>query len=101
MLQTPQEKAYLTVELAVTVDTALPFVKATYELEGDGPLALSCYETISSLNATARQNDYSNLVAVASILSSGKTNMKEHLIDHASLAFNQEYLIISNNCPPT
>ena len=71
------------VELAVTVDAALPFVKATYVLEGDGPLALSCYETISSLNAAARQANYNNLAAVASNLSSGDTVMEEHLIDHA------------------
>ena len=77
MLQNPQEKAYLMVELAVTVDVALPFVKATYVLEGDGPLALSCYETISSLNAAARQANYSNLFAVAS---TGDTDM---VIEHA------------------
>ena len=55
ILQNSQEKAYLMVELAVTIDAAMPFVKATYVLEGDGPLALSCYETISALNAAARQ----------------------------------------------
>ena len=82
MLHNPQERAYLMVELAVTVDAALPFVKATYVLEGDGPLALSCYETISSLNAAARQGNYANLAAVAANLSSGDTNMKKHLIDH-------------------
>lgn len=27
------------IELAVTIDTMLPFVKATYFLKGDGPLA--------------------------------------------------------------
>lgn len=36
------------VELAVSIDAAMPFIRATYELEGNGPLALSsCYETIS------------------------------------------------------
>ena len=30
-------------ELAVTTDAATPFVKATYNLERDGPLALTCY----------------------------------------------------------
>ena len=34
------------VELAATIDAATPFVKATYNLEGDGPFALSCYEAI-------------------------------------------------------
>ena len=83
MLRNPQEKAYLMVELAVTVDTALPFVKATYVLDGDGRLALSCYESISSLNAAARQGNYSILTSVASNLSSGDTDMEEHLTDHA------------------
>ena len=71
MLRNPQERAYLMVELAVTVDAALPFVRATYILEGDGPLALSCYETIASLNISARQANYSNLAAVAANLLQG------------------------------
>ena len=33
-------------ELAVNVDVGEVFVKATYELEGDGPLAIECYETV-------------------------------------------------------
>ena len=54
ILHDPQQKSYLMVELAVTVDAGMPFVQATYNLEGDGPLALTCYETISALNAAAR-----------------------------------------------
>ena len=84
MLLNQQEKAYLMVELAVTIDAALPFVRATYLLEGDGPLALSFYEAISSLNSAARQANYSNLSAVASTLSAGDTDMEEHLIAHAT-----------------
>ena len=48
-LDDPTKKAYLQLELAVTVDAGLSFVQATYKLEGDGPLALECYEVISSL----------------------------------------------------
>ena len=55
ILQNPQEKAHLMVELAVTIDAGMSFVKATYNLEGDGPLALTCYETISALSVAARQ----------------------------------------------
>ncbi len=61
ILQNPQEKAQLMVELAVTIDASMPFVKATYNLEGDGPSALTCYKTISSLNVAARQTHYPNL----------------------------------------
>lgn len=55
MLNDPRQKPYLMVELAVTIITGLPLVKTTYALEGDGPLALTCYETISTLNNAARQ----------------------------------------------
>ena len=41
----------LKIELAVTVDSMQPFVKATYDLEGDGPLVLYAYQKISSLHA--------------------------------------------------
>ena len=44
-----------------TIDAGMPFVKATYNLKGNGPLALICYETISALNIAARQADYCNL----------------------------------------
>ena len=36
-----QTKSKLQVEMAATVDWGEPFVKACYELEGDGPLALT------------------------------------------------------------
>ena len=48
LLQSSKE---LMVELAVTVDAGVPFVKATYKLEGDGLLAIECYEILSSVKA--------------------------------------------------
>ena len=38
------KNANLQFELAAIVDYSEPFVKATYKFEGDGPLALECYE---------------------------------------------------------
>ena len=37
-------------ELAMTVDAMEPFVKITYILEGDGPLALETYERVHTLS---------------------------------------------------
>ena len=71
------------VELAVTVDAGMRFVQATYKLEGDGPLALTCYETISVLNAVARQAYYPNLQAVTSEISSGNSLIEIDLVQHA------------------
>jgi len=42
----PPKKRKLQMELAITIDFGEPFVKETYNLEGDGPLALSEYEEI-------------------------------------------------------
>ena len=40
----PERVINLKLELAITIDVGEHFVKATYSLEGDGPLVLSCYE---------------------------------------------------------
>ena len=82
MLNDQQQKPYLMVELAVTIDAGMPFVKATYNLEGDGPLALSCYETISALNVSARQASYPNFQPVAIQVSEGNAQLEQQLIQH-------------------
>ena len=52
----PAKKLLLQVELAITVDVGEAFVKATYYLEGDGPLVFTCYEKISQLRASVSTN---------------------------------------------
>ena len=37
----PPKESKVHMELAITIDFGKPFVKATYNLEGDGPVALS------------------------------------------------------------
>ena len=66
----PQRKALLEVELAAIIDWGRPFVKATYSLEGDGPLALDCYEKIETVKAAINTAHTPNLEAVARRLSS-------------------------------
>ena len=67
----PQKKALLEVELATIIDWDKPFVTATYSLEGDGPLALECYEKIETVKAAIiiRTAHTPNLDAVARRLS--------------------------------
>ena len=48
----PNKKAVCQIELAAIVDWRELFVKATYKLEGDGPLALVCYELIDTTRAS-------------------------------------------------
>lgn len=49
ILSDPQRQMSLKLELAVTVDVGEHFVKATYFLEGDGSLVLSCYEKLKAV----------------------------------------------------
>lgn len=55
----------LKTELAMTIDAMEPFVKATYELEGDGPLVLYAYQRLSSLYAHITLAHHPNMLAVA------------------------------------
>ena len=39
-------------EAAIVVNVGMSFVQATYKLEGDGSLVLTCYEVISALTTS-------------------------------------------------
>ena len=55
----------LLIELAVDVDVGEVFVKATYDLEGDGPLALECYEKLIAVRNSIQVRHWPNTTAVA------------------------------------
>ena len=61
----------LKVELAVTVDAIDAFVKATYDLEGDGPLSLIAYERVCSLYAHVAAKHFTNLTTMIAELANG------------------------------
>ena len=73
----------LQVEQAAIIDWGEPFVKATYKLEGDGPLALHCYEVIETIKAYIHASHTPNILAVAEMLSGGVAHDKHLMIDHA------------------
>lgn len=70
----------LQVEIAITVDAMEAFVKATYNLEGDGPLALTTYEEIRKLFAVISAKHYPNVTAVAKRLSLGNSTHENQLM---------------------
>lgn len=51
------------------IDAGEPFVKATYALQGDGPLAFTCFEVVAILTAGIHVQHYPNLVAIAKTIS--------------------------------
>ena len=83
-LDDPQKKIFLQLEAAIVVDVGHSFVQATYNLEGDGPLALTCYEVISALTTSVNQvQHYPNAQAVARSVSSGNVTTQQQLLHYA------------------
>ena len=52
------DRKALIMELAAVVDAGEPFLKATYNLEGDGLLVFSTYTTLQALATAATQCHY-------------------------------------------
>ena len=84
ILNNPANSRKLKIELAVTVDSMDPFVRATYYLEGDGPLSLSAYECVRSLYAHIGVRDFKNTNAVARQLAGGNLQHEQQLQAYAS-----------------
>ena len=78
-----QKHFLLQLELAVTIDYGEPFVKACYQLEGDGPLALTCYEVINRVSASIHAAHTPNVNAVVQRLSGTNTTLSVQLCDYA------------------
>jgi hypothetical protein len=87
LLSETQKYSYLQLELAAVVDCGERFVKATYDLEGDGPLVLRCYEVLSILNASIHTAHFPNVTAVA-----------EKLVGGGSAARVQQYIHYGKSC---
>jgi hypothetical protein len=79
----PQTYQDLRLELAAIVDAVFHFVKATYYLEGDGPLIFSCYEKLSAVARAVAVDNYPNTVAVAREIANGNAALCSQLIARA------------------
>ena len=64
ILKDPQKKSLLQVELTVVIDVEEHFVKATYQLEGDGPLVFSCFEVLLTVDKSIHSAHIPNTQAV-------------------------------------
>ena len=69
ILQNLRKQGLLQIELAATVDGGLPLVQATYWLEGDGPLALTCFEEVDKVFKAIQVAHFPILNTVAEKLS--------------------------------
>ena len=83
ILNDPQVKAHVQIELAAIVDGGEPFVKATYKLEGDGPLVLHCYEVLNTVATSIQISHYPNVHGIAQVLSKGSQAHFQQWVDYA------------------
>lgn len=64
MLEDNDFVKHLKLEMAIVVDLGVHLVKATYDLEGDGPLVLSSYKILQRVSSAIGQRHYPNLNGV-------------------------------------
>lgn len=77
ILNDPQQQLLLKMELASVIDVGAYFVRATYELEGDGALVLTCYEHILKIRAAIQSGYYPNVQAIARQEFPGNTALQQ------------------------
>ena len=80
ILQDTQKGLNLQLELAPVIDAGEPFVKATYKLEGDGPLVFKYIDVLATLAAGIRTAYFPTLTAVSARLSAGNSTLTQQLL---------------------
>ena len=83
VLNDPPKCRKLKLELAITLDSMEPFVRATYNLEGDGMLAMFAYQQISKLKSAVISEHYPNVNALAKHESGGNASHERQLLENA------------------
>jgi len=83
IFENPQDLQDLRLELAAIVDAGIHFVKATYNLEGDGPLIFSCYQHLSAVAQAVGVGHYPCTLAVAREIANGDAALQARLIVQA------------------
>ena len=83
IMNDPQKNVLLKIELSAIVDWGKPFVKATYSLEGDGELALECYDIIEEVRAAIIVAYTPNVQAVVREMGAGNVSVEEQLLKYA------------------
>ena len=78
ILTNPEKLKHLKLELASVIDLGEFFVKATYNLEGDGSQAFTCYEEVQKFVAAMRFTYAPNTEAVIRAIST-QTSVQQRL----------------------
>lgn len=88
MISDNQTLARLKMELTTIVDVGEKFVKSTYNLEGDGPLVLKCFEEIETLQISLQTGHNPNMQAIARTLGPGNPSIQQQWIQYGMNCVN-------------
>jgi len=81
----PPKWRKLRIELAVLIEAGEPFLKATYHLEGDGPLVFVVYKEITILELSIAVYYFPSVHAIARPHKAGGESSREtQLINYAT-----------------
>ena len=83
ILINPDSLSLLKIEMVIVADVGDYFVKSTYKLEGDGLLALVCYEEVLKLPSVIQTGHYPNTSAIACELTGGNTHIVQQWVSYA------------------
>ena len=86
------------IELAATVDAMEPFVKATYNLDGDGPLTLQAYQDLRTVESTIANAYYPNITAMSRLLLQGNIPVQQQWVYYATQCIQPAYQYYQDKC---
>lgn len=85
VLSDPESLLKLKLELAIAIDVGEHFVKATYYLEGDGPLVFSCYKKLQAAAEACQAPHFANVRAVAAVIANADRNQSAATLEQRAL----------------
>ena len=77
-----ERRVQLQLEMAAIVDGGLPFVQATYNLEGDGPMVLHCFKELSTVNWAIQVANFPNLNRIAQSLAQENLTVEQQMVGY-------------------
>lgn len=82
----------LKMELAITIDATELFVTTTYNMEGDGPLAIHVNERMKALYNPVSLRHFPNVAAVARQLADGNVAHERQLVAYVGNCVTEAYI---------
>ena len=93
LLSDPESLVNFKLELAVIIDVGEHFVKATYFLEGDGPLVFSCYEKLQAFAEACQAPIFPDVRVVVAAIVNKDPNQRAAALEQRAKACVQSAIL--------